>query len=58
MQTRAKAKYLRISPRRIRLVLNSIKGKQVDAAFAHLKFMNKNDFNWRKDEHDDLAGEI
>jgi len=41
MKTKVKTRYLRISPRKIRLVLNSIKGKPVQTAFDDLKFMTQ-----------------
>ena len=39
METKVIAKYLRIGPRKIRLVLNAIKGKPVHQAFAHLRIL-------------------
>ncbi len=41
MKTKVSVKYLRISPRKARLVLNAIKGKSVNDAFDHLRFLNK-----------------
>ena len=38
---RAVAKYIRISPRKVRIVLNLIRGKQVDEALAILQFTPK-----------------
>lgn len=37
-QTRAVAKYIRIAPRKVRLVVDLIRGKRVDEALAILKF--------------------
>lgn len=36
-QTRARAKYIRIAPRKVRLVVDLIRGKRVGEAFAILK---------------------
>ncbi|MFH1825545.1 MAG: 50S ribosomal protein L22 [Candidatus Firestonebacteria bacterium] len=41
METRAEFKYIRIPDRKVRIVLNLIKGKKVDIAFNILKFTNK-----------------
>ncbi|AAM25430.1 MAG: 50S ribosomal protein L22 [Caldanaerobacter subterraneus] len=41
MEARAIARYVRISPRKARLVLNLIRGKHVDEALAILKFTPK-----------------
>ncbi|MDK2794006.1 MAG: large subunit ribosomal protein [Caldanaerobacter sp.] len=41
MEARAIARYVRISPRKARLVLNLIRGKNVDEALAILKFTPK-----------------
>lgn len=38
---KAVAKYIRISPRKVRIVLNLIRGKQVDEALAILQFTPK-----------------
>ncbi|MDA8442892.1 MAG: 50S ribosomal protein L22 [Peptococcaceae bacterium] len=38
MQAKAVAKYIRISPRKVRLVVDLIRGKGVGEAFAVLKF--------------------
>jgi large subunit ribosomal protein L22 len=38
METRAVAKYVRISPRKIRLVMNQVRGKQVGEALNMLSF--------------------
>lgn len=36
-QTRARAKYIRIAPRKVRLVVDLIRGKRINEAFAILK---------------------
>lgn len=41
MKVTAKAKFIRMSPRKIRLVVNIIRGKTVDEAIDQLKFTNK-----------------
>lgn len=41
MEARAIAKYIRISPRKVRIVLDLIRGKSVGEAFAILKFTPK-----------------
>ncbi len=41
METKATAKYIRISPRKVRQVVNLIRGKKVDEALAILKFTPK-----------------
>ena len=41
METRAFAKYIRITPRKVRIVLDLIRGKNVAEAFAILKFTPK-----------------
>lgn len=41
MEARAIARYVRISPRKVRLVLNLIRGKRVDEALAILRFTPK-----------------
>lgn len=38
MEARAVARYVRISPRKVRLVLDTIRGKNVNDALAILKF--------------------
>ncbi|MGB9680034.1 MAG: 50S ribosomal protein L22 [Thermoanaerobacteraceae bacterium] len=38
MEARAIAKHIRISPRKVRIVLDTIRGKNVDEALAILKF--------------------
>jgi large subunit ribosomal protein L22 len=40
-QTRARAKYIRIAPRKVRLVVDLIRGKRVNEALAILKFTPK-----------------
>ena len=41
MEAKAVAKYIRITPRKIRIVINLIRGKNVAEAFAILKFTPK-----------------
>lgn len=41
MEVNATAKYIRIAPRKLRIVLNLIRGKKVADAFAILKFTPK-----------------
>ena len=41
METRAVAKFVRISPRKIRLVMNQVRGKQVGEALNMLSFTPK-----------------
>ena len=41
METRAVAKYIRITPRKVRIVLDLIRGTNVAEAFAILKFTPK-----------------
>ena len=41
MEVNATAKYLRIAPRKLRIVMNLIRGKKVSEAFAILKFTPK-----------------
>ena len=41
MEARAKAKYLRMSPRKVRLVADLIRGKQVDQAIAVLRSLRQ-----------------
>ena len=41
IEVRAVEKYIGMSPFKVRLVANTVKGKQVDEALAHLKFMTK-----------------
>ena len=40
-EVKAVAKYVRIAPRKVRIVMNLIRGKKVDDAFAILKFTPK-----------------
>jgi large subunit ribosomal protein L22 len=39
MEVRAVAKYMRISPRKVRMLTDAVKGKPVEAALDTLKFM-------------------
>jgi large subunit ribosomal protein L22 len=39
MEVKASAKYIRISPRKVQIMLEAIKGKPVEAALNTLKFM-------------------
>ncbi|MBQ9614953.1 MAG: 50S ribosomal protein L22 [Selenomonadaceae bacterium] len=41
VESRAVAKYVRIAPRKVRVVMNLIRGKNVAEAFAILKFTPK-----------------
>lgn len=41
MEARAKATYIRISPRKVKIVLDLIRGKSIDEALAIVKFTNK-----------------
>ncbi len=41
MEVKAKAKFIRISPRKVRLVLGVVRGMAVSAARQQLAFMNK-----------------
>lgn len=41
MEAKAVAKYIRIAPRKVRVVMNLIRGKNVAEAFAILKFTPK-----------------
>ena len=41
METKATAKYVRIAPRKVRVVMDLIRGKRVADAFAILKFTPK-----------------
>ena len=41
MEVKATAKYIRIAPRKIRIVMNLIRGKSIREAFAILKFTPK-----------------
>ena len=40
-EAKAVAKYVRIAPRKVRIVMNLIRGKKIDDAFAILKFTPK-----------------
>lgn len=40
-KARAVQKYLRISPRKVRLVADLVRGEQVDLAITRLRFVNK-----------------
>ncbi len=42
MDTKAQAKHIRTSPRKLRLVVDLIRGMEVDKALDQLKFSNKN----------------
>ena len=39
IEVRATAKYIRISPRKVRLVVDAVRGKRVNDALAMLRFM-------------------
>lgn len=41
MEVKAKARFIRMSPRKIRLVVNLVRGLDVDDAVAQLRFLNK-----------------
>ena len=41
MEVKAEAKYIRISPRKVRLVVNAIRGLTPQKALTYLKFVNK-----------------
>ncbi|MFW5888181.1 MAG: 50S ribosomal protein L22 [Patescibacteria group bacterium] len=41
METKAKAKHIRMSPKKVRLVVDVIRGMEVDKALAQLRFINK-----------------
>lgn len=41
MEVKAKAKYIKISPRKVRLVLDVVRGLKIEDALNQLKFMNK-----------------
>lgn len=41
MEVKATAKYVRIAPRKLRIVMNLIRGKKVNEAFAILQFTPK-----------------
>lgn len=40
-ESRAVQRYIRISPRKVRLVANLVRGEQVDKAMTKLKYVNK-----------------
>ncbi|MEX0681211.1 MAG: 50S ribosomal protein L22 [Balneolales bacterium] len=40
-EARAVQRFLRISPRKVRLVVDTVRGNQVDVALSKLKFTNK-----------------
>ncbi len=41
METRARTKFLRVAPRKVRLVVDQIRGKEVESALNILKFTPK-----------------
>jgi len=41
MEINAKAKHIKISPRKVRLVVNAVRGMNTTKALEHLKFINK-----------------
>ncbi len=41
MEVKAKARYIRMSPRKVRLVINVVRGMNVKEAQTQLQFMNK-----------------
>ena len=41
MEAKAKVTYVRISPRKVKIVLDLIRGKSIDEALAIVKFTNK-----------------
>jgi large subunit ribosomal protein L22 len=41
METKARAKHIRMSPKKVRLVVDVIRGMEVDKALAQLRFINK-----------------
>ncbi|MFH1823082.1 MAG: 50S ribosomal protein L22 [Patescibacteria group bacterium] len=41
MEVKAKAKHIRMSPRKVRLVIDAVRGLEVNAALDQLKFINK-----------------
>jgi len=41
MDVRAQHKYIRMTPRKVRLVVDTVRGKQVKQALDILKFMNR-----------------
>lgn len=40
-EVKAKAKFIRVSPKKVRLVINQLKGLEVEKALDYLKFINK-----------------
>lgn len=45
MDTKVKAKYIKISPRKVRLVANLVRGLEAGKALAQLQFLNKKSAN-------------
>jgi len=41
MEVKAKARYIRIAPRKVRLVVDLIRGLDIEKAYAQLQFINK-----------------
>ena len=41
MEIKAKAKHIRMSPRKVRLVADAVRGKEAENAISQLKFINK-----------------
>ncbi len=41
METKAQAKYIRIAPRKVQVIIPTIKGRKVEEAIALLQFMPK-----------------
>lgn len=39
MEVKATAKYIRVSPRKVRLIIDDIRGRRIEDALARLKFM-------------------
>lgn len=39
MEVRATGKYIRVSPRKVRLLVDAVRGRQVDEALAILRFL-------------------
>lgn len=40
MEVKATAKYIRVSPRKVRLIIEDIRGRRIEDALARLKFMS------------------